>query len=145
MVDFIASACRTTAWLLALTGFGLTLPTPVAPQSRVDAAVAHPSHFVYKNEGTHPVLPPPALTHDRFAGADSLSDSHLDTNPHRRRDDPLFRDHDPDGRRGTLAIVGGLVAGFGVGLAVDEPAAGLLVGAGVGMIATAFIRAFSDG
>lgn len=113
----------------ALTGFALTLPTPVAPQSRVDTAVAHPS---------------PALTHDRFAGADSLSDSHLDTNPHRLRDDPLFRDHDPDGRRGTLAIVGGLVAGFGVGLAVDEPAAGLLVGAGVGMIATAFVRAFSD-
>lgn len=44
--------------------------------------------------------------------------------------------------RGGLALVGGLVAGLGVGLGLREPAAGLLAGLGLGMILTALLRAY---
>lgn len=44
--------------------------------------------------------------------------------------------------RGGLALVGGLVAGLGVGLALRDPASGLLGGLGLGMILTAFLRAY---
>lgn len=62
----------------------------------------------------------------------------------RRNHPALSSDDDPHPLRGTLATIGGLLAGLGVGLAVDEPAAGLFVGTGVGMITTAFLRAFGD-
>lgn len=43
---------------------------------------------------------------------------------------------------GALASVGGLIGGLGVGLAVREPAAGLLTGLGLGMVITAILRAY---
>lgn len=48
----------------------------------------------------------------------------------------------PHPLRGGLALVGGMVAGIGIGLAVRDPAAGLLAGLGIGMVLTAFLRAY---
>ncbi|MFW6079239.1 MAG: hypothetical protein ACODAE_06445 [Gemmatimonadota bacterium] len=44
--------------------------------------------------------------------------------------------------RGGLALVGGTIAGLGVGLAMGDPAPGLLGGLGIGMVLTAFLRAY---
>lgn len=43
--------------------------------------------------------------------------------------------------RGGFATLGGFVGGLGVGLALLNPAAGLLAGGGAGMVITAVLRA----
>ena len=43
-------------------------------------------------------------------------------------------------KRSTLIVLAGLFIGIGIGLAIDEPAVGTLIGLGVGFLAAYFVR-----
>ncbi|MFW6201017.1 MAG: hypothetical protein ACOC8B_00430, partial [Gemmatimonadota bacterium] len=90
-----------------------------------------------------PVAPGPSWRHD--AAYDRLPVDGRHGHMRQAQASPrLSDDDDPHPLRGALATIGGMLAGFGVGLATDEPAAGLFVGTGVGMITTTIVRAFDD-
>ncbi|MFW6079238.1 MAG: hypothetical protein ACODAE_06440 [Gemmatimonadota bacterium] len=163
MLDFAGAASRRTAWLASLAGLALlVLPADGAAQTAVERVTLDGTGILRPLPATSMPAPPAvpgydpahagtqrigwryAATYDGVLAAGTNEPRGRDEASPRRPHPVLSGDDDPHPLRGTLATIGGMLAGFGVGLAADEPAPGLLVGTGVGMITTAFIRAFDD-